>query len=49
MPALLDRFNRRCDTVKKGNGKVKVKEPMEMANKAINQLRVALDFVKSTQ
>jgi hypothetical protein len=33
----------------KGNGKVKVKEPMEMANKAIVQLREALDFAKSTQ
>ena len=32
---------------KKGNGKVKVKEPMEMANKAITQLKEALVIAKS--
>jgi hypothetical protein len=30
-----------------GNGKVKVKEPMEMANKAIAQLGEAIEFAKS--
>lgn len=28
-----------------GNGKVKTKEPLEMANKAISQLKEALDLV----
>ncbi|KAL7529730.1 hypothetical protein ACHAXR_003126 [Thalassiosira sp. AJA248-18] len=31
-----------------GNGKVKTKEPMEMANKAISQLKDALDVVNSS-
>lgn len=31
-----------------GNGKVKVKEPMEMANKAISQLKEALNVVGSS-
>jgi len=29
----------------KGNGKVKTKEPLEMANKAIGQLKEILDVV----
>lgn len=28
-----------------GNGKVKIKEPVDMANKAISQLKEVLDFV----
>lgn len=30
-----------------GNGKVKVKEPMEMAKKAIGELREAIDVVSN--
>lgn len=32
-----------------GNGKVKTKEPLDMANKAIVQLREAVEFVKSNK
>lgn len=31
-----------------GNGKIKTKEPLEMANKAISQLKEALDVAKSS-
>ena len=31
-----------------GNGKIKTKEPMEMANKAISQLKEALEVAKSS-
>ena len=31
-----------------GNGKVKTKEPLQMANKAISQLKEALDVVNSS-
>lgn len=33
--------------VTKGNGKVKIKEPLEMANKAIAQLNQVLDMVNA--
>ena len=32
-----------------GNGKVKLKEPLDMATKAMSQLKEVLDFVESSQ
>ena len=33
--------------IAKGNGKIKTKEPLQMANKAISQLKEVLDAVNS--